>query len=126
MFAMLAALPLAFAATAFAVFFFFIAAGVTLAAMVLQYFLVRYKSRRAGLVLPIVALCLCTLPVLGSLSAILLQTGEVSQSGDLLALLPFLPALFSANIPAFLLFLERHIILKQMRKKGLYVMENSQ
>ena len=57
MFAMLAALPLAFAATAFAIFFFLIGAGITLAAMVVQFFLVRYKSRRAGLVLPIMALC---------------------------------------------------------------------
>ena len=119
MFAMLAALPLAFAATAFAIFFFFIAAGITLAAMVVEYFLVRYKSRRVGLVLPVAALCVCTLFVLGELLAV------YAQSRDALLLLSFLPGLFSANIPAGLLFLERHIILKHMRKKGLPGMEKS-
>ena len=114
MFAMLAALPLAFAATAFAIFFFLIGAGITLAAMVLQFFLVRYKSKRAGLVLPVAALCFCTLFVLGELLIAFLQTQ------DLLAVLSFLPALISGNIPAGLLFLERHIILKWMRKKGLH------
>ena len=123
MFAMLAALPLAFAATAFAVFFYLIGVGLTLAAMAVQFFLVRYKSKKAGLVLPVVALCVCTLFVLGELLVLFLQSGDGSamQSVDLPALLSFLPTLVSANIPAGLLFLERHLILKWMRKKGLYV-----
>ncbi|MDR2687369.1 MAG: hypothetical protein LBB75_06425 [Oscillospiraceae bacterium] len=114
MFYVLAALPLAFAATAFAVVLFCVAAGVTLAAMAVQFFLVRYKSRRAGLVLPVIALCACTLPLLGGLLAAL------SQGAALEALLTFLPALLTGNIPAILLLLERRIILKWMRKKGLY------
>ena len=115
MFFVLAALPLAIAATVFSVILACIAAGVTLAAMAAQFFLVRYKSKRAGLVLPVAALCFCTLFVLGELLVAFLQTQ------DLLAVLSFLPALISGNIPAGLLFLERRIIIKHMRKKGLYI-----
>jgi heme A synthase len=111
MFAMLAALPLAIAATAFGVIYTCIAAGVTLAAMALQYFLVRYGTRRAGLVLPIIALCLCTLSALAGLLMV------YWQSRDIFDALSYLPGLLSGNIPAALLFLERHRILKHMRKK---------
>lgn len=114
MFFVLAALPLAIAATAFGIFFFLIGAGITLAAMAVQFFLVRYKSKRAGLVLPVVALCVCTLSALGSLLMVYLT------DRDPLLLIEYLPALITGNIPAGLLFLERHLILKWMRKKGLY------
>ena len=120
MFAMLTSLPFAIAAGAFLFIIFCIAAGLTLGMMIMQFFIVRYKSKRAGLVLPVIAICVFTL---FALSSFLVTYRRTSSTPDPL---PCLLSLLTVNIPAALLFLERHIILKQMRKKGLLSMENSQ
>jgi len=119
MFAALFALPLAIAATAFAFFIFAIAVGLTLAAVLVQAFIVRFKSRRAGLVLPVIALCICSLSVLGSMLAGMAQVGFGPESLYFLFVLLF--DLLVWNLPAGLLLLERHLILKWMRKRGLYI-----